>query len=50
MELSEPSDTLNYKPLFKHCILQTVLHLFLLFIFVFLLFIFVYIFIIYLWF
>ena len=25
-ELTEPSDTLNYKLFFKHCILQTVLH------------------------
>ena len=25
--LTEPSDILNYKPFFKHCILQTVLHL-----------------------
>ena len=34
IEPTEPSDTLNYKPFFKHCILQTILHLFLLFIFV----------------
>ena len=34
IELTEPSDTLNYKPFFKHCILQTILHEFLLFIFV----------------
>ena len=34
IELTEPSDTLNYKPFFKHCILQTILHVFLLFIFV----------------
>ena len=32
IELTEPSDTLNYKPFFKHCILQTILHVFLLFI------------------
>ena len=30
IELTETSDTLNYKPLFKHCIL----HVFLLFMFV----------------
>ena len=30
IELTEPSDRLNYKPLFKHCILQTILHVFLL--------------------
>ena len=34
IKLTEPSDTLIYKPSFKHCILQTVLHVFLLFIFV----------------
>ena len=34
IELIGSSDTLNYRPLFKHCILQTVLHVFLLFIFV----------------
>ena len=34
IELSEHSDTLNYKPFFKNCILQTVLHIFLLFMFV----------------
>ena len=34
IELTEPPDTLNYKPFFKHCILQTILHEFLLFIFV----------------
>ena len=34
VELTEPSDILNYKPFFKHYILQTILHLFLLFIFV----------------
>ena len=34
VELSEPSDTLNYKPFFKHCFLQTILHVFLLLIFV----------------
>ena len=33
IELTEPSDTLNFKLFFKHCILQTILHLFLLFIF-----------------
>ena len=27
-ELTEPSDTRNYKPYFKHCVLQTVLHAF----------------------
>ena len=30
----EPSDALNYKPLFKHRILRIILHVFLLFIFV----------------
>ena len=30
IELTEPSDTLNYKPFFKHCISQTILHVFLL--------------------
>ena len=34
IELTEPSDTLNYKPFFKDCILQTILHVFSLFIFV----------------
>ena len=34
IELTEPSDTLNYKPFFKHCILETILHVFLLFTFV----------------
>ena len=34
IKLTQPSDTLNYKPFFKHCILQTILHVFLLFIFV----------------
>ena len=34
IELTEPSGTLNYKPFFKHFILQTVLHVSLLFIFV----------------
>ena len=34
IELTEPSGTLNYKSFFKHCILQTILHVFLLFIFV----------------
>ena len=33
IELTEPSDTLNYKPFFNHCILQTILHIFLLLIF-----------------
>ena len=33
-ELAEPSDTLNYKPFFKHCILQTILHIILLLILV----------------
>ena len=32
-KLIEPSDTLNYKPFFKHGILQSILHVFLLFIF-----------------
>ena len=30
----EPSDAPNYKPLFKHCNLQIILHVLLLFIFV----------------
>ena len=34
IKLVEPSDTLNYKPFFKHCILQTISHIFLLVIFV----------------
>ena len=34
IDFIEPSDTLNYKPFFKHCILQTILNVFLLFIFV----------------
>ena len=34
IELTEPSDTLNNKPFVNHCILQTILHVFLLFIFV----------------
>ena len=34
IELTEPSDTFNYKPFLKHCILQAILHLFLLFTFV----------------
>ena len=34
IELTEPSDTLNYKQFFKHCILHIILHEFLLFIFV----------------
>ena len=33
-ELTKPSDTLNYRPFFKHCVLQTVLHVLFLFIFV----------------
>ena len=33
-ELTEPPGTLNYKPFFKHFILQTVLHVPLLFMFV----------------
>ena len=32
--ITESSDTLNYKPFFKHSILQTILHVLLLFIFV----------------
>ena len=34
IEFSLPSDTLNYKPYFKHSILRTILRVFLLFIFV----------------
>ena len=34
IELTEASDTLNYKPVFKHCILHIVLFVFLLFIYV----------------
>ena len=34
IELTEPCDTLNHKPFFKHCILQAILHVFLFFIFV----------------
>ena len=34
IELTEVSDKLNNNPPFKHCILQTILHVFLLFIFV----------------
>ena len=34
IKLSEPSDILNYKPFFKQCILQTILHIFLLLLFV----------------
>ena len=34
IELTEPSDTLSYKPFFKQCILKTILHAFSLFIFV----------------
>ena len=34
IELTEPFHTLNYKSLFKHCILQSILRVFLLFIFV----------------
>ena len=33
IELTEPSDTVIYKSFFKHCILQTILHEFLLIIF-----------------
>ena len=33
IELTKPSDTLSYKPFLEHCILQTTLHVFLLFIF-----------------
>ena len=33
MEVTEPSDTLNYKSCFKFCILQTILRIFLFFIF-----------------
>ena len=33
IELTEPSGALNYKPFLKHCILETILHVFLLFIF-----------------
>ena len=33
IKLSEPCDTLNYKPFFKHCILKTILHIFSLFVF-----------------
>ena len=32
IKLTEPSDTLNIKRFLKHCILQTILHVFLLFI------------------
>ena len=34
MKLTEPSDALIYKSFLKHCILQTVLQVFLLFVFV----------------
>ena len=34
IELTEPSGTLNYKPLFKYCISKSILHVFLFFIFV----------------
>ena len=34
IELTEPSDTWNCEPFFKHCILQTILHVILLFKFV----------------
>ena len=34
IKLTETSDTSNYKSFFKHCILQTILHVFLLFTFV----------------
>ena len=30
IELTEPSNPLHYKPFFKHCILHTILHVFLL--------------------
>ena len=33
IELTEPPDTLNYKPLIKHCILQTILHVLLLYLY-----------------
>ena len=33
-ELIKPSDILNFEQFFKHCVLQTVLHVILLFIFV----------------
>ena len=33
IERTEPSDTLNYKSCFKHCILQTILQVFFLLIF-----------------
>ena len=33
IDLTEPHDTLNYKPFFKYCILQTILHVFLFFVF-----------------
>ena len=33
IQLTEPSDTLNCKPFFNHCILQTILHIFLLLLF-----------------
>ena len=33
IELTQSSDTLNYKPVFKQCILQIILHIFVLFIF-----------------
>ena len=34
IELTKQSDKLNYKPFLKHCILQTILHAFLSFLFV----------------
>ena len=34
VELAVPSEKLNYMPSFKHCILKTILHVFLLFIYV----------------
>ena len=34
IELTEPSETLKYKSFFKHCILQTILDVFVLFTFV----------------
>ena len=34
IELTDPSDTLKYKPFFKCCLLEAILHVFLLFMFV----------------
>ena len=34
IEFTEPCDALNYNAFFKHCVLQTILHVFLLLIFV----------------